>query len=200
MRPVIKKQKIALFSTQGFLDGNNASQLITVQDMQALKSSNVSMVLVSMKKVIFFNKNGISIVLDALTKMHKEMKVIIGFCDYNRKQYDAFFKFFEGDVSFSLFKTLDIAMLFTGGNEAKGEEESVLIYNDDATQRSMQAIEIFDRGYNPVVVQTLDDFTARAEDKEKFVEIVDRSSLPWFHFEWRRSPRLRHSLRLHRSH
>lgn len=177
MRPVIKKQKIAFFSPQGFLDGNNASQLITVQDMQALKSSNVSMVLVSMKKVIFFNKNGISIVLDALTKMHKEMKVIIGFCDYNRKQYDAFFKFFEGDVSFSLFKTLDIAMLFTGGNEAKGEEESVLIYNDDATQRSMQAIEIFDRGYNPVVVQTLDDFTARAEDKEKFVEIVDRTYL-----------------------
>ena len=177
MRPTIKKQSVAYFSPQGFLDGNNASQLITMQDMQAIKSTSLSMVLVSMKKVIFFNKNGISIVLDALTKIQKDTKATIGFCDYTRKQYDAFFKFFEGDISFSLFKTLDIAMLFAGVNDAVGNEESVLIYNEDATQRSMQAIEIYDKGYNPVVVQTLDEYTARAEDKGKFSEIVERTYL-----------------------
>ncbi|WP_201352481.1 chemotaxis protein CheX [Hydrogenimonas urashimensis] len=177
MRPTIKKQKIAYFSPQGFLDGNNASQLITMQDMQAVRVSNVSMVLVSLKKVVFFNKNGISIVLDALEKIQKELKVTIGFCDYTRKQYEAFFKFFEGDIGFSLFKTLDVAMLFAGVNEAQEGDESVLIYNEDPTQRSMQAIEVFDKGYNPVVVQTLDDFTVRAEDKEKFVAIVERTYL-----------------------
>jgi CheY-specific phosphatase CheX len=177
MRPTIKKQRIAYFSPQGFLDGNNASQLITMQDMQAVRSANVPMVLVSMKKVVFFNKNGISIVLDALTKIQKETKATIGFCDYTRKQYDAFFKFFEGDIGFSLFKTLDIAMLFAGGGEAAEEQENVLIFNEDPTQRSIQAIEIFDKGYNPVVVQTLDDYTARAEDKDKFVAIVERTYL-----------------------
>jgi CheY-specific phosphatase CheX len=177
MRPVIKKQKVAIFSPQGFLDGNNASQLITVQDMQAVRTSRVSMVLVSLKKVIFFNKNGVKIVLDALTKLQQELKVTVGFCDYDRKQYDAFFKFFEGDISFSLFKSLEIAMLFAGVHPNGEEEENVLIYNEDATQRSMQAIEIFDRGFTPVVVQTMDDFMARMEDREKFVEVVDMTYL-----------------------
>ena len=177
MRPVIKKGKVAIFSPQGFLDGNNASGLITVSDMQAVRSSRVSMILVSLKKVVFFNKNGIKIVLDALTKLQKEMKATIGFCDYDRKQYDAFFKFFEGDVSFSLFKSQDVALLFAGVHTAAEEEENVLVFNEDPTQRSMQAIEIFDRGFNPVVVQTFEDFTDRMEDRDKFVEVVEMTYL-----------------------
>jgi len=174
MRPVIKKQRIALFTPQGFLDGNSATGLITMQDMEVTKSSGVHMVLVSMKKVVFFNKNGVTILLDILTKLQKEMKATIGFCDYNRKQYEAFFNLFEGEIPFSLFKTLEIAMLFAGGRDSKGEsEENVLIYNEDSTQRSMQAIEIYDRGYNPVVVQKWDDFNQKAQEREKFVEVID---------------------------
>ena len=177
MRPVIKKGRVAIFSPQGFLDGNNASQLITVPDMQAVRTSKATMILVSLKKVVFFNKNGIKIVLDALSKLQKEMKATIGFCDYDRKQYDAFFKFFEGDISFSLFKTQEVALLFAGVHTAKEDEENVLVYNEDPTQRSMQAIEIFDRGFNPVVVQTFEDFTARMEDRDKFVEVVEMTYL-----------------------
>ena len=177
MRPVIKKQKVAYFSPQGFLDGNNASQLITLTDIQGLKSSNVTMVLVSLKKVVFFNKNGIKVLLDALQKIQKEIKATIGFCDYDRKKYEAFFKFFDRDIPFSLFKTLEVAMLFAGVHPSAEGDENVLIYNDDPTQRSMQAIELYDRGFTPIVAQTMEDFAARAEDREKFIEIVDLTYL-----------------------
>lgn len=177
MRPVIKKQKVAYFSPQGFLDGINASSLITMQDIQGLEGSRVTMVLVSLKKVVFFNKNGINIILDSLAKIQKTLKATIGFCDLNAKQYDAFFKFFEGDITFSLFKNLDVAMIFAGIHDSAQKDENVLIYNEDPTQRSLQAIEIYDRGFNPVVVQTLDDFSARAEEKEKYVAIVERTYL-----------------------
>ncbi|WP_457593319.1 chemotaxis protein CheX [Hydrogenimonas sp.] len=174
MRPIVKKQRIAIFTPQGFLDGNSASGLITMQDMDVTRSTGVQMILISMKKVIFFNKNGVTILLDTLVKLQKEMKATIGFCDYNRKQYEAFFNLFEGDIPFSLFKTLDIAMLFAGGLNAKEEgSDNVLVYNEDSTQRSMQAIEIFDRGYNPVVVQTREDFNTKAQESEQFVEAVD---------------------------
>lgn len=178
MRPIIKKQRIAIFTPQGFLDGNSASGLITMQDMEVTKSSKVQMILVSLKKVVFFNKNGVTILLDTMIKLQKAMKATIGFCDVNRKQYEAFFSFFEGEIPFCIFKTLDVAMLFAGGLNAKeGSEENVLVYNEDSTQRSMQAIEIYDRGYNPVVVQTREEFNARAEEREKFVEIVDNTYL-----------------------
>ena len=178
MRPIVKKQRIALFAPQGFLDGISAMQVITIQDMQTTMSLNVSMILVSLKKVVFFNKNGITSLLDIMQKMHKEMNVTIGFCDYNEDQYKAFFKFFDDQVPFSLFKTIDIALLFAGGEEAKGEE-NVLVYHEDSTQRSMQAIEIFDRGYNPVVVQNKEEYLKRLEDKDKFKHIVHMTYLGW---------------------
>ena len=176
MRPVIKKQKVAYFSPQGFLDGNNASQLITLSDIQGLKNSSVAMVLVSLKKVVFFNKNGIKVLLDALQIIQKETKAIVGFCDYDRQKYETFFKFFD-EIPFSLFRTLEVAMLFTGIHPSEEKEENVLVYNDDPTQRSIQAIELFDRGFTPIVVQTMEDFGKRAEDREKFVGIVDLTYL-----------------------
>jgi CheY-specific phosphatase CheX/anti-anti-sigma regulatory factor len=176
MRPIIKKQKIALFAPQGFLDGENATQLITLQDAKAVRSMHVAMVLVSLKKVVFFNKNGVTILLDIMKKLQKEMKVSIGFCDYTKKQYDAFFHFFENNITFSLFKTIDIAMLFVGGMESGEESENVLLYNPDPTQRSMQAIEIYDRGYNPVVVQRAEEFSKRANE-EGFAAAVDMTYL-----------------------
>ncbi len=178
MRPIVKKQRIAVFTPQGFLDGSSATGLITMQDMEMTRSTGVQMILVSMKKVVFFNKNGITILLDTLMKLQKEMKATIGFCDYNRKQYEAFFNLFEGEIPFSLFKTLDVAMLFAGGTDSKKDgEENVLVFNEDSTQRSMQAIEIYDRGYNPVVVQTREEFNQRAQECDKFVEKVDNTYL-----------------------
>ena len=172
MRPIVKRQRIAIFTPQGFLDSSSAAQIITIQDMQATMNLNVSMVLVSLKKVVFFNKNGVASLIDVMQKIHKEKNVIIGFCDYNEDQYKAFFKFFDGQVPCSLFRTIDVALIFAGGVEAK-ENENILVYNEDSTQRSLQAIEIYDRGYNPVVVQNRDEFLKRMEeDDDKFKHIV----------------------------
>ncbi len=178
MRPVIKKRRIAIFTPQGFLDGNNASGIVTMQDMDMVRSSGVHMVLVSMKRVAFFNKNGISVLLDALVKLQKEMRVTIGFCDYDRKQYVTFLNLFKKEMNFNLFKTLDVAMLFEGCKKRYSDiQESVLVYNEDSTQRSMQAIEVFDRGYNPVVVQTREDFNILSQEDGNFVEIIDNTHL-----------------------
>jgi len=176
MRPVVKKQRIAIFTPQGFLDGNSAMQVITIQDIQVTMSLNVSMVLVSLKKVVFFNKNGITSLLDIMQKIDEEKNVIIGFCDYTEEQYKAFFKFFDRQVPCSLFKTVDVALVFAGGEEAK-DNESVLIYHEDSTQRSLQAIEIYNRGYNPVIVQSKDEFLKKMEDRDKFKHIVHMTYL-----------------------
>jgi CheY-specific phosphatase CheX/anti-anti-sigma regulatory factor len=177
MKIVVIKDKIALFTPEGFLDSTNAAQLISTPDLYALKSHQLSMILVSLKKVVFFNKNGITTLLTYLTKLQKEMHITIGFCDYNEQQYDAFFKFFDKKVSFSLFKTVDIALLFVGKIEIQNGKDHVLIYNEDITQRSLQAIEIFNRGYSPVVVHSSEALQERLKQKEEFIVIVEQTHL-----------------------
>ncbi len=58
MRAVIKG-RIGIFHLQGFLDGNNAPAFLTIDDIKATEALNIDMLLVSLKKVIFFNKNGL---------------------------------------------------------------------------------------------------------------------------------------------
>jgi len=168
MKPVIKKGKIAIFMPQGFLDSVNTAKVITVQDMQPLISNKFNMVLVSFKKIVYFNVNGIKMLVEILKKISKEAGATVGFCDYTELQYKAFLKAYEVQLPFSLFETMETALIYAGNLEAK-ENENILIYNEDSTQKSMQAIEFFDKGYSPVVSQTKEDYLKKLEEKEKFI-------------------------------
>ena len=57
MRAVVK-DGVGIFYPQGFLDGNNAPSFLTIDDIKATEQLKVDMLLVSLKKVIFFNFNG----------------------------------------------------------------------------------------------------------------------------------------------
>jgi len=169
MKPIIKKGKVAVFVPQGFLDSVNTAKVITMQDMQPLIANKFNMIIVSFKKVIHFNVNGMKMLADILKKINKEAGSTIGFCDYTELQYRAFLKIYEIELPFCLFETLETALIYAGAKEVK-DNESILIYNEDSTQRSMQAIEFFDRGYNPVVTQTAEEFHKRYQkDKDAFV-------------------------------
>ncbi|WP_434658500.1 hypothetical protein [Sulfurimonas sp. NW9] len=63
--------------------------------------------------------------MDTFVKMFQKVRsknhIIVGFCDYDKKKYDAFKKFYDGDLSFSLFKTQQIASLFADGFKEKNK-------------------------------------------------------------------------------
>jgi len=168
MKPIIKK-RIASFYPQGFVDSNNAYSFITKDDIEFLEDKDITMVLVSLKRVIFFNVNGISILLDSLKKIRKDMNVTIGFCDYKKIQYDTIKRFFKKELNFSLYKTFRVATLFNNPSE---NEESILVWNELYEQRNLQTIELYERGYNPIVVQKESEFIEQKKKREAYDEIV----------------------------
>jgi CheY-specific phosphatase CheX/anti-anti-sigma regulatory factor len=174
MRAVIK-DGVGLFHPQGFLDGNASKALLSVDDIEATIKTNADMVLVSLKKVIFFNRNG----LDAFVKMFHKVRaanhIIVGFCDYDRKKYDTIMKFYKDDIGFSLFKTQEIAMLFA--SNFKNESKNVLLYSDDKSQRAAMAIELHDNGHNPIVAQTQEEFTEKQKAENAYDVIIDDTFL-----------------------
>ena len=84
MRATVKNG-VGIFTPQGFLDGSSGSAFLSIDDINATIAQNADMVLVSLKKVIFFNRNG----LDAFVKMFQKVRFsnhcTVGFCDYNTK-------------------------------------------------------------------------------------------------------------------
>ncbi len=111
MRATVR-DSIAIFNPQGFLDGNCASSFLSIDDIEATIALKVDMVLVSLKKVIFFNRNGLDAFVKMFTKVRAKNRITVGFCDYDKKKYETIIKFYQDEVTFSLFKTQEIAGLF----------------------------------------------------------------------------------------
>ena len=176
MRAVVKN-RIGVFTPQGFLDGTTAPALLTLDDFKATEALNVDMILVSLQKIVFFNKNGLDVFVKLFKAMHKKSGTIVGFCDYDEKKYASFRKFYPTDLDFSLFRTQKIASLFTTNMKESKDNKSVLIWNEDPSQRSALAIELFDRGHEPIVCQSQREFVEKRDQKDLYKAIIYNSFL-----------------------
>ncbi len=174
MRAVVKGG-IGVFYPQGFLDGNSASSLLGIEDIEATMRLNVDMVLVSLKRVIFFNRNGLDQFIKLFTKIRQEKHIVVGFCDYDEKKFATIRKFYEKEMSFSLFYNYKIAQLFS--NSFNNQNKTVLVYSEDKSQRAAMAIELHDRGHNPVVAQTLQDFMEKKGKNNAYDVIIEQTYL-----------------------
>ncbi|MDX9965916.1 MAG: hypothetical protein RBS26_02815 [Sulfuricurvum sp.] len=183
MRPTVKG-RIAIFQPQGFLDGNNAPSFLTIDDIKATEALNVDMLLVSLKKVIFFNKNGLDVFVRLLTNIRNKNHITVGLCDYDHAKFQTINAFYGGSLNFSLFRSEKIAELFAPSN--KSDSKTVLIYNDDPSQRSAMAIELFDYGHNPIIAQSKKEF----DEKNKIpTSIMRLSKIPTWGSSDRKSRR-----------
>ncbi len=174
MRAVVKNG-IGVFHPQGFLDGNSSTALLSIDDINATLKANADIILVSLKKVIFFNRNGLDTFIKMFNKVRSANHIIVGFCDYDTKKYQAIQKFYKDELTFSLFKTQEIANLFSNGY--KNQAKNVLLYSSDKSQRAAIAIELHDNGHNPVVAQSQEEFLEKAKNEDAYDVIIDESYL-----------------------
>ncbi|MDQ7042857.1 MAG: chemotaxis protein CheX, partial [Sulfurimonas sp.] len=169
MRAVVKNG-IGVFTPQGFLDGSSGNSFLSIDDIQATIAQNADMILVSLKKVIFFNRNGLDSFVKMFTKVRTANHCTVGFCDFDTKKYDAIVKFYQDDLSFSLFKTQEIAILFSANY--KNQNKNVLLYNEDKSQRAAMAIELHDNGHNPIAAQSFSEFEEKSNTENAYDIII----------------------------
>lgn len=170
MKAVVRKN-IGVFSPQGFLDSNNSTSFLSIDDVEATLNLKVEMILVSLKKVVFFNRNGLDAFVKLFTKVRRKNHTIVGFCDYDHKKFEAIKKFYKDDLDFSLFNTIDTAYLFTSTFDAK--DKSILLYSDDKSQRAAMAIELHDYGHNPIIAQTKEEFLQKKGGSSTYDYIIE---------------------------
>jgi CheY-specific phosphatase CheX len=174
MRAVVKNG-IGVFHPQGFLDGNAAISLLSVEDIEATTKLNVDMVLVSLKRVIFFNRNGLDAFVKMFKKVRSEKHIVVGFCDYDTKKYQAMKSFYKEGLNFSLFQSLEIAELFS--TSFKNQQKNVLLYSSDKSQRAAMAIELHDNGHNPIIAQSQEEFNEKSQAEDSYDVIIENTYL-----------------------
>jgi CheY-specific phosphatase CheX/anti-anti-sigma regulatory factor len=177
MKPTVKG-RIGIFQPQGFLDGNNAPSFMTIEDIKATEALDIDMLLVSLKKVIFFNKNGLDVFIRLLLNIRSQKHLSVGLCDYDSAKFKTINTFYGHNLNFSLFRTEKIAELFVPS--IKSDSKTVLLYNDDPSQRSAMAIELFDYGHNPIIAQTRKEFEEKKQTPDLYYAIIEETYLGLF--------------------
>jgi len=174
MRAIVK-DGLGVFHPQGFLDGTSGNSFLSLEDIDATLKLKVDMILVSLKKVIFFNRNGLDPFIKLFQKVRSTNHVVVGFCDYDHKKYNTIMKFYKDELMFSLFKTQETATLFA--TNFKDKSQNVLVYSDDKSQRAAMAIELHDAGHNPIIAQTKEEFLTKSKVKDAYDLIIDDTFL-----------------------
>jgi len=174
MRAIVKNG-IAVFYPQGFLDGSSAESMISIDDIKATEGLKTDLVLVSLQKVIFFNKNGLETFVRMLTKVRKANHSKIGFCDYDLKKFNSIMNFFKDELSFSLFNSLDTASLFA--SSFKNQKKNVLVFNESKSQRSVMAIDLHNYGHNPIIAQTQKEFDEKKKNTKAYDVIIENTHI-----------------------
>ena len=169
MRAVVKSG-VGIFSPQGFLDGNNSAAFLSIEDIDATTKLNADMILVSLKRVIFFNRNGLDAFVKMFAKVRSKNQITVGFCDYDEKKFEAISKFYKDELNFSLFNTQDAAYLFS--SSFKNQNKNILLYSEDKSQRAAMAIELHDNGHNPIIAQTQDEFLEKSKGEHAYDVVI----------------------------
>ena len=169
MRAVVKSG-VGIFSPQGFLDGNNSAAFLSIEDIDTTTKLNADMILVSLKRVIFFNRNGLDAFVKMFAKVRSKNQITVGFCDYDEKKFEAISKFYKDELNFSLFNTQDAAYLFS--SSFKNQNKNILLYSEDKSQRAAMAIELHDNGHNPIIAQTQDEFLEKSKGEHAYDVVI----------------------------
>jgi len=169
LRPIVK-QKVAIFSPVGFLDGENANEIISSQDVDFLINFKLEGAFISLKKVIFFNKRGITVLIESLLRVRDDCGTAVGFCDYDDKKYKMILDMFLDTLNFSLLDTSDIVRLFYGDDIQNAKDKKILIYVESSEQKNQLAMELYERGFSPIIAKDENDFLAKREDAEYIIK------------------------------
>ena len=169
MRAVVKSG-VGVFTPQGFLDGNSSSAFISMEDIEATIKLNADMILVSLKKVIFFNRNGLDAFVKMFAKIRTAHHTTVGFCDYDYKKFQAINKFYKNELNFCLFQSQEIASLFA--SSFKNQNKNILLFSPDKSQSAAMAIELHDNGHNPIIAQTQEEFNIKIKAQNAYDIII----------------------------
>ena len=169
MKPVTKR-KVAIFSPTGFLDGENAPDIISPFDIDFLMHTKPEGAFISLKRVVFFNKRGITVLIESLIRVRDKCGTIVGFCDYDTKKYTMILDMFVESLNFSLFDTAEIATLFVGDDLKKAKEKNIIVYVEKSEQKNQLAMELYERGYAPIIAKDESDFLAKRKEAEFVIQ------------------------------
>ncbi|MDO5045066.1 chemotaxis protein CheX [Campylobacter sp.] len=171
MKPKFK-ESVVIFSPHGFLDGDESKYEIEAIDKELILSRKFECILISLKKVIYFNKRGLNSIIQNVSELAKKIDANVAFCDYDEAKFKAVKSMSASNLNFSLFQTQEIAMLFFKGAKKDIKNKKILLFHDNQEQKNQIALRLAERGYEVRVAKEIGEFRKLYDEYDIKIHLV----------------------------
>lgn len=171
MKPKFK-ESVVVFSPHGFLDGDGSKYEIEAIDKELILSRKFECILISLKKVVYFNKRGLSSIVESVYELAKKIDANIAFCDYNETKFKAIKSMSANNLNFSLFETQEIAMLFFTSPKKNSKNKKILLFHDNQEQKNQIALRLVERGYDIYVAKEIKEFRRLYDEYDIKISLI----------------------------
>lgn len=163
MKPKIK-DNVVIFYPHGFLDGDASKYEIDLATKELIFSKKIECILISLKKVVYFNKIGINSISLAMHEIAKKVDANVAFCDYDETKFKALREMSPQSLNLSFFDSEEIAMLFFGNTEKSTKEKKIILFHENQEQKNQISLKLVGRGYIVYTAKDVNEFKNSAKN------------------------------------
>lgn len=171
MKPKFK-ESVVIFHPHGFLDGDGSKYEIEAIDKELILSRKFECILISLKKVVYFNKRGLNSVIESIHELAKKIDADIAFCDYDKAKFKAIKSMSANSLNFSLFETQEIAMLFFTSAKRGSKNKKILLFHDNQEQKNQIALRLAERGHILRVAKDIREFNKLYDEYDIKISLI----------------------------
>ncbi|QCD52313.1 STAS domain-containing protein [Campylobacter sp. RM16192] len=163
MKPKIK-DSVAIFYPHGFLDGDASKYEIYLATKELVLSKKIECILISLKKVVYFNKRGINSISLVMSEIAKKVDANVAFCDYDETKFKALREMSPQSLNLSFFDSEEVAMLFFGNTEKSTKEKKIILFHENQEQKNQISLKLVGRGYIVYTAKDVNEFKNSAKN------------------------------------
>jgi len=152
------------YRPQGFLDANNASLIITPNDIKTFESKNIKYVSIDFTKIISANINAIRFLNDIFESLYKK-EIECSFFNVNKNVLNLVMKI--DNRFFNIYESEEVEKVFTSDEPVQKDVYLCCIDNDE--NKNLIIYHLVKKGYFPVAVNSEDEI----KNKDNAVVIKD---------------------------
>jgi CheY-specific phosphatase CheX/anti-anti-sigma regulatory factor len=164
------QQGVAIIKPQGFLDGDNARNIITPADMNGYKQRKIFKLEVNLSQVVSINLNAIRFLNDIFRSLYSDN--IESFIVAPNSLVLSIITRVD-DRYFSILETEEIASLFCKDTKL---EKTVYIYSESIENKNFLLYELIKRGYEPIVLNSKSEFLNKKSSQTEAI-FIEKSLL-----------------------
>lgn len=184
---VLVNRGIATYKVVGDVDQTLAKRFVNTVNLNymIMRNLQIEAVLFSLKGIKKCTGTGLNVLYEKLTKMEKDLKIKVGFCEYSSDIFKILKTIVKGG-RVGLFENPEVLLFFMNRLHLK-KGDTVLLFEEEKIEKEKLLAEIISRGYFTISPKDLTAYSKKLAQKGSYAFAMKNIYYPYFGEDFKES-------------